>query len=214
MGAILCPHCGVKTSLEPVLIVSDKALFPDKSTNNHSFFGKAVIAAIKDADYPHTTSYGIFECKSCNQRFVGKKVKYEDPEWLAVYPVSNKQVAEEIPEPINREFKEARLCLAVGAYIGCLMVSRTVLISLQREKKVGSLKELADKGIISNFLFQQADEVRLWANMVGHDNIPDVLERGDCEQLLVYMEALLNAVYVEPKRFSKLTQKRKEAKEA
>ncbi len=48
--------------------------------------------------------------------------------------------------------------------------------------------------------------------MVGHENIPEKVNKDDCEQLLAYMEALLHAIYVEPKRLSDLSKKREQLK--
>ena len=53
---------------------------------------------------------------------------------------------------------------------------------------------------------------RGWANMIGHEDVPKAITKEDSEQLLTYLEALLNAVYVEPKRLSGLTQRREQLK--
>jgi hypothetical protein len=211
MGNILCPHCNTATSLNPVLIEDNRAFMPDRSSETERVYEKAVVFGIKEAKYPYNVSYGIFECQACGERFLARKEEYTD--WVVAYPLSRKPVDEEIPEPIKSQFEEAQLCFVVDAYLGCLLVCRTALIALQRNKGVTSLKELKEKGIISNILYEQADEVRLWANMVGHEDIPIRTARDDCEELLVYMEALLNAIYVEPKRLADLSQKRKQLKD-
>jgi len=65
------------------------------------------------------------------------------------------------------------------------------------------LSELSDKGIISNMLYQQSDEVRLWANVVGHEDFdPDALTPTACE----------DAVYVQPTRLTELRKLREQAK--
>jgi hypothetical protein len=131
-------------------------------------------------------------------------------EWSAAYPISQAPVPEEIPEPIKSEFEEAHLCFTVGAYRGCLLVCRTALIALQRERGVSNLKELKDKGAISPMLYGQADQVRLWANMIGHEDMPEAITKEDAEQLLTYLAAILNAIYIEPKRLAALAQKREQ----
>lgn len=213
MGNIVCPHCNTATSLNPVLIEDDHAFMPDRSSKGEKVYEKAVVFAIKEAKYPYKVSYGIFECQACDGRFVAKMQEYEDRDWVVAYPLPHKPIAEEIPEPINSQFEEAQTCLTVDAYFGCLLVCRTTLIAVQRNMGVASLRELKEKGLISNILYGQADEVRLWANMVGHEDIPDEVAKNDCEQLLAYMEALLHAIYVEPKRLADLSQKRKQLKD-
>lgn len=210
MEKILCPHCNTATSLSPVRIEDNKAFMPDRSSEREKVFEKAVVFGIKEAEYPYKVSYGIFECQACSERFVAKKEEYTD--WVVAYPLPHKPVDKEIPEPIKSQFEEARLCFVVDAYLGCLLVCRTALIAVQRNKGVANLKELREKGLISNTLYEQANEVRLWANMVGHEDIPDKVVEDDCEQLLAYMEALLYAIYVEPKRLADLSQKRKQSK--
>ena len=62
---------------------------------------------------------------------------------------------------------------------------------------MSSLKELSDSGTISGMLYGQADEVRLWANMVGHDDFDEeAVAREAVSELVAYIEALLNAIYV------------------
>ena len=212
MKNILCPHCNTATSLNPVLIEDDRAFMPDRSSERAQVYEKAVVFAIKKAEYPYKVDYGIFQCQACGERFVAKKQEYEDRDWVVAYPLPRKPVDEDIPPPIKSQFEEARLCFVVDAYLGCLLVCRTALITLQRNIGVTSLQELNGKGLISNTLYKQADEVRLWANMVGHEDIPDKVVKDDCEQLLAYMEALLNTIYVEPKRLADLSQKRKQLK--
>ena len=86
------------------------------------------------------------------------------------------------------------------------------MIALQREQNVSSLNELKENGIISARLYNQSNEIRLWANMVGHEDVLEAVTKEDSEQLLTYLEALLNAVYVEPKRLAELAQKREQLK--
>ena len=124
---------------------------------------------------------------------------------------SKSPVAEEIPEPMKSKFEESQICFDAGAYLGCLLVCKTTLIALQRNMGITRLEELQGKGI-SNTLYKQADEVRLWANMFGHEDVPEKVDKDDCEQLMTYIETLLNAIYVEPKRFSDLNNKRQQLK--
>jgi len=213
MEKIVCPHCDTATSLNPVFIEDEHAFMPDRSSERESVYEKAMVHAIKEAEYSYEISYGIFQCQACYKRFVAKKQEYKDKDWVVAYPLPHKPVAEEIPEPIKSQFEEAQTCFTVDTYLGCLLVCRTALIAVQRNTGVTSLKELKEKGLISNILYEQADEVRLWANMVGHEDIPDKVVKNDCEQLLAYMEALLHAIYVEPKRLADLSQKRKQLKD-
>jgi hypothetical protein len=155
-------------------------------------------------------TYGIIMCQACEELFVAEKKEYSG--WESVYPILHKPVSQDIPEPMRSELEEANLCFAVGAYRGCLLLCRTALIDLQRREKVSNLKELKDRGHISDLLYRQADEVRLWANLVGHEVIVSEVTEDDCEELLNYLGAILDAVYVQPAHLAALTQKRKTLK--
>jgi len=208
-GKLICPHCEVTTSFHPVRIRGLGEV--PSELKLHSVVRKTVKLEAYTRDgsesEPHV-NYAIVECQACFKFFIAKGTGDLSRGWSAVYPLSHRSVAKEIPEPIRNQFEEACLCFAVSAYTGCLLMCRTALINLQRQQKA-NLQELTDKGSISKFLYAESNEVRLWANLFGHEDVPPSVSREDAEQLLVYTETLLNAIYVEPKRLSDLTDKRK-----
>ena len=208
MGKLICPLCGAFTSFSPVQIIG-RGILLGRSTADETRWGKVRISAITPYVDDKDT-YAILVCQSCSEYFLAKREKYSGEladNWSAVYPIPHKPVAEEIPEPIKSEFEEAYLCFAIGAHMGCLLVCRTALIAMQREQGVSSLKELKENGAISNVLYGQADQVRLWGNMIGHEDVPEAITKEDCEQLLTYLGALLDAVYIQPIRLATLAQK-------
>jgi hypothetical protein len=176
------------------------------STDDRIIFGRVSIRAIT-GDEPGQRIYAILECRACEEHFVAER---RAGEWIAVYPIAHRPVAEEISEPIKSEFEEVHLCFAVRAHRACLSMCQTALEALWRNKGVSGLNELRDKGTISSSLFDQATEVRLWANVAKHKLIHEPIEREDAEQLLGYLEAILHTVYVEPARFAALKQKREQ----
>jgi hypothetical protein len=92
-------------------------------------------------------------------------------------------------------------------------MNRTTVIRLLRECKVPSLKELFESGRISRLLYGQADEVRLWANTLGHDDFDsEALTAEICQELTDYIESLLDAIYVQPAKLAAHKKKRTEAK--
>jgi len=214
---LVCPLCGVCTSFSPLLLKGRGFRLEQIHRDEVYYWDVALTATtnMPEMDSPvGDFHYAILACQACGCWFVAKKKAYGGENWSAVYPIPHKPVAPEIPEPIKSEFEEAYLCFAVGAHRGCLLVCRTALIDMQRGQNVSNLVELKDKGIISDQLFKQANQVRRWANVIGHEDVPpEAIEKEDCEQLLTYVEALLDAVYVQPKRLSDLTQKLKQLKE-
>lgn len=130
MAKIICPHCDTATALRAVLIEDEHALMPDRSSNKESVYEKAVISAIKEAEYPYRVNLGIFQCQACDERFVAKYEEYKDIDWVVVYPIPRKVVADEVPEPIKSEFEEASLCCAISAYRACAAMCQITLESL------------------------------------------------------------------------------------
>jgi hypothetical protein len=205
MGKLICPHCGDSTAPIPyyfqaTVVLNNKALAA--FVEGYPYVEGLTQAITKPE--PRQPTYGIIVCQSCGELFVARK---ENSGWLAVYPIQHKHIAEEIPEPIKSEFEEANLCFAIGAYKACISMCMTALQATWQDKKVSNLKELRDNGTISENLFRRADQVRRWANVVKHQLIHEVVKREEAEQLLSYLEQILDAVYVEEKRFSDLTQK-------
>lgn len=203
MAKLVCPFCGAFTSLEPIEFVARVKI---QGTSGLRYeVGKA--SAI-DYDEVGEVSHGIVECKACGRRFVA--IGNNNDEWAAVYPIATKYVDPDIDEPMRGEFKEALLCFAVGAYRGCASMCVTTLEALWRDQKASGLKDLKEKGIISQKLFEKGDEVRLWGDIAKHEFVPDVVKKEDAEELITYLEAILNDVYVEQRRISRFAEKRKE----
>ena len=129
--------------------------------------------------------------------------------WRVVYPIPRPAVADEIPPIIRDEFNEVELCSAVGALRACVAMCQRVLESLCQDKKVPGLNELLENGYISKALFSRATQIRLWAGLTKHKPIAEPVTREDADQLVGYLRAILEHVYVEPAKLDALEQKRK-----
>jgi hypothetical protein len=210
MGKLKCPLCGDYTSFSPVLLKGKGVLTANSREYKTAYADVALEALAFDCG---EAAYAILECKSCYKCFVAEARPKYSGNWAAVYPIPHKPVSEDIPEPIRSQFEEAHLCFAVGAYGSCLLMCGSALEASWREQRVSGLQDLKDKGVISPSLYNQANEVRLWGNVVQHDQpMPQVVTEDDAEQLLTYLEAILNAIYIEPKRLAALAQKRAQLK--
>lgn len=215
MSKLRCPHCSVSTAFSPVRLQGMGVLVNESSINKTVRATVTLWACTDEYEMgPESLSgqdflYAILECLSCHKWYVANKEKYVG-EWSAVYPIPHTPVADEIPEPIKSEFEEAYLCFAVGAYRGCLSMCEAALEAVWRKKEVSGLQGLKDKGIISERLYQQANEIRKWANVAKHEIIEDAVTKEEAEELLKYLEDLLDNIYIQPQRMSDLTQKRKQ----
>jgi len=207
MERLTCSICGTPTA--PIL-ASFSAHVTMKVVGTDGQWATRVVEGTAQAQTtearPHR--YGIIACQACGQHFVAQRAN--GGQWEGVYPISHKAVAKEILEPMRGELEEAQLCFAVGAYRGCASMCETALEALWQEQGASRLNDLRDKGIISQRLFEQATEVRLWANMAKHELISQPVSRDDAEELLTYLEDIMDNVYVKPKRRAALKEKREQ----
>jgi hypothetical protein len=202
MSRLICPRCGDATA--PVLATFQATMTIRSSGSYRHENGTATAMTDEGDGYP---AFGILSCQSCHKYFVAEK--HLAGIWNSVYPLSCRPVSDDIPQPMKGHLAEANLCFAVGANIGCVLLCRTVLIDIQRQQEVSNLKDLMEKGTISIMLFRQADEVRLWANMLAHDDVDKTdFENSDVEQLLAFVVSIIDAVYVQPAHLAKLASKR------
>lgn len=213
MGQLQCPHCGVFTAAEPewfdaevqIAVASFSVSTVGKAIQKHR--GKAHAVTEPEGGQP---TYGIMVCQSCKKRFVAQEAK--SGIWTAVHPITHRTVPDEIPEPIKSEFEEAQLCAAVGAHRACATMCAISAEAAWHEQKVSGLEELKEKGTLSTLLYDQANEVRLWNNIVKHELISEPVTEAEAQELLGYVGDLLHAIYVQPKRLSQMTAKREELK--
>jgi hypothetical protein len=193
MTALVCPLCEAFTAF-----TGAEVYLPEHLSEEPAY----IPAIVKP--------YAIVRCQGCRGLFVAREEARQ--RWVAVYPIPRKTAPNEVPEPVKSEFEEASLCFAAGAYNACASMCGIALEHLWNEQAVSDIAELKDKGIISSRLYKRADEIRLWGNLVKHELLPESVTKANAEQLLGYLEILLNEVYVEPKRLDSLTKKREELK--
>lgn len=215
MGKLICPHCGSFTAFSPAP-VSGRGIDLESSDESSIVWGDVQISAVVPFKYEYDEeAYAILVCRACMGYFVAKRERFaQEDNWSAVYPIQHKPVAEEIPEPIHSDFEEANLCFAIGAYKSCISMCMTALEALWREQNASNLDDLKEKGIISQRLFDQAREIRLWAGIVKHQLIHETVAREETEELLTYLEETLHDVYVRPARSAALAKKRKQVEKA
>lgn len=213
MSKLVCPHCGSFTTFSPAQVTGDGILL-DASSDTYTKWGKVRISAITPHGYRDTDeAYAILVCQGCTNYFIAKKEKYAD-DWQAVYPIQHKPVAKEIPEPIRSEFEEANLCFTIGAYKACLAICMVALESLWQQQDASGLNDLKTKEVISSRLFSRATEIRLWAGLVKHEFIHEIVTREETEELLTYLDEILHDVYVQPAHLAALAQKREQIKKS
>ncbi len=206
MARLVCPHCDTPTPFTPIFISHDYVLSYVDGTEEAATNPRVIKAEMPQ--YAKGIKYAILNCQNCDCCFVAMETY--SATWHSVYPIQHKVAPEEIPQPIRGEFEEASLCFGIEAYKACASMCQIALEHLWHEQKTSGLAQLKADGIISSALYGRADEIRLWGNLSKHELIVDPVSKEDAEQLLGYLEIILNEVYVEPKRLDSLAKKRKE----
>jgi predicted nucleic-acid-binding Zn-ribbon protein len=211
--AVRCPKCGCFSPDNAIL------QFGQCYTGN----GVAIVGRIDDRTaeacaaatqqlfvyFPlRTNRYRIVKCLQCREEMI----VVNDIPPAVVHPISandDPAVPKELPENIRRALFEAKKAHAIRLETASLLAARTALIRMQRHQECKGIDELASKGVITRFLAAQAHEIRLWANVAGHDDVPsDVPAPEDVEQLIGFLDVLLDTIYVQPARLEALRQKR------
>jgi hypothetical protein len=205
LKGLKCPSCGTPAAFTPIYLtrgeVFDYVIGIEKATKYPH-----VVPAVMHKSV-HGVQYAILCCQECEDVFVVANLS-DTKGWRVVHPIPHKTVSDEIPPPIRDEFEEANLCFAIGASRACAAMCQIALESLWQNKKVSGLNQLRDDGIISQRLFDRATEIRLWGDIVKHEPIAESVSKEDAEELLTYLEDILNHVYVEQARYETLKQKR------
>ncbi len=212
--AIRCPHCQSQVPFKPK--VSAGYIFTSRGTivlgavNESNSMASASGSPMTAWSQLIGTDYTIAECAECHREFVT-----DSKSKTTVLPLASVSSPPEIPENIRRMVVEAKSAHAVAADTAALLAARTALIRLQRHENCSKINDLVEKGIITKFLANQANEVRLWANVTGHEEVADnVLVPEDVEQLLQYMDVLFDTIYVQPAKLKALQSKRGNATKA
>ncbi|MBS1860951.1 MAG: DUF4145 domain-containing protein [Actinobacteria bacterium] len=152
----------------------------------------------------------LIQCTNCWQPSVLVREDYgrgfDDDDSVVVYPAPP-QISRNVPQPLRREWEEARICLEAKAYTACGVMVRRTLEGTCKDQGVKAktlargLQELRDKELVDGTLAEWADALRVLGNKSAHFTGTE-LSRDDAEDSLAFAEALLDHLYVLRKRFA------------
>lgn len=206
--ALDCPHCNSRVPLKTKLVQGSirtsrgVQIVGGYSETTATIFGSTntMVAFFEMAD----GTYRLVCCAECGKDFIA-----DNAGKAVIWPLHGSSVPDEVPAVVRSAVVEAKRAHAVGAETAALLTARTALIRLQRDQKCKGIDDLVDRGVITRRLAEQAHEVRLWANVTGHEDVPDgVPAPEDVDQLLAYLDILLNTIFVQPAKLTALKDKR------
>jgi hypothetical protein len=197
---IHCPHCAAS--------VDGRVLAHHESADTDFY------------DAPFRTS--LVECPVCSKALVGGASAIGVDDWnnfewgkaARLYPVAEESLSTYIPRIVGNSLEEADLCYRARAYSACAVMCGRALEGMCRHFGTkskylgGGLKELLDQGVIDTRLFAWSEVLQQHRNLGAHAT-EERLERDDARDLLDFVHAITEYVFVLSERFRLFMERKK-----
>ena len=165
----------------------------------------------------------LLECPVCRNALVGGtelvqvgKKQYEWSNLNRLWPAHESYVDWDIPDIARNSLIEARICYKAKAYTAAVVMSGRTLEGvckhyLAKTKTLADgLKKLKEKGIIDDRLFQWGEELRKHRNIGAHAT-GEKISKEDAKDLLDFVNAICEYVFVLTERFNKFMERKAKA---
>ena len=198
MASVQCPHCQAFTTLTPLRVVGTAHVL-DLNMNNKD----------RQSTYPLTDGeHTIVTCGACDRTFFVVDEMYSD-EGLQVWPPLSRATPDNLPAGAHAAFRDASLAESVGSTIGAFMAARTALERMLRDKGMSRFSDMVPD-LITTTMYGAADEVRLWANLLTHEDVDAAdITPEDVAEIMEYLSTILEVIYTQPARVEQARQRRK-----
>lgn len=129
--------------------------------------------------------------------------------------VGHQKTFPEVPDVIADAATEAWTCHVAGAYRGATMLARAVVESaakangIERGTLQAKINTMAEKGLIRAAVAEQAHEIRHLGNSSAHGDLDDEVTVEDSDEVLYFMEQVLNEVFQAPARTRRFADRRR-----
>ena len=115
---------------------------------------------------------------------------------------------EHLPDDVEKLYREARNCVAVGSYTSAVLSCRKLLMHIAVAQAAAAGKSfveyvefLADKGFVPPNGRGWVDHIRTKGNEANHEI--RLMKKADAEELISFAEMLLKFIYEFPQRVPK-----------
>lgn len=166
----------------------------------------------------------LLRCPVCDNALLGGsdliQVGPDDYDWSnlnRLWPERESQIDWDIPKIARASLLEARICYKAKAYAASVVMSGRTLecvckhYSARSRNLATGLKELKEKGIIDDRLFQWGEELRKHRNISAHAT-DEIISKEDAKDLLDFVNAICEYVFVLTERFNKFMKRKAKAK--
>ena len=173
--------------------------------------------------------YTLLRCPNCHSPFLYftqqiegamEDMLPERSEPKQVYPEIAIIDLKDVPESIEKAFLEAYKAHKTGLYLSSVFMCRKTIEEICREKNIknGNLKnklfKLKEIGIISDNIYEWADNLRLIGNEAAHDLLPDI-NKKDSQDIIDFTEAIVLTIFTLSSKFESFKKRRnKESNES
>jgi hypothetical protein len=176
-----------------------------------------------DEEEDITGRYSFLKCPRCSEPFIvlqfdegtGRE-NWSEPSRL--YPPTEMGDLA-IPYSLRITYDEARACFRAKAYTATAIMCRKTLEGIAGESKINArnlvtaLKEMKEKGIIENRLYEWADALRISGNEAAH-GVNSQTSREDARDILEFTNALLEYVFTFQEKFEQFKKRKGNSKTA
>lgn len=169
-----------------------------------------------DEEMAVPTKYSFLQCPQCFSPFITYQEDYgngwDEPNRL--FPVQDKQVNPDLPDPIRNAYQEALACLKSKSYTAATIMCRKTLegicsvYGIKTKNLSLGLNEMKNKGIIESRLFEWAEALRISGNEAAHD-VKITISSQDAKDIIAFTDALLEYVFTFRDKFNEFIERRK-----
>jgi len=154
--------------------------------------------------------YSFLKCPQCQTPLLAEENLFGISR---LYPPQDSRVNPNLPVPLRRAYEEALACFKSKAYTATAIMCRKTLEGICIEHGangrtlVSSLKDLKDKGVIENRLYEWADALRISGNEAAH-GVNVTISAEDAKDILEFTNALLEYVFTFRDKFEEFKNRR------
>lgn len=112
----------------------------------------------------------------------------------------------DVPAHISSAADEAHRCHSIGAHRAAILLGRSVVEATAKDKGIvkgtlaAKIDELETAGHVRNLIAETAHEIRYLGNDMAHGDFVEPATADQAEDVLAFMDEVLNEVYQAPAR--------------
>ena len=178
------------------------------------------------SDDPFRLRVSLAICPRCKNTLVGLQELIEGHPQLGdfwddatrIWPQPDRNVSWELPPIVRTSLEEARRCFRARAYSASVVMCGRALEGICSHHKTKSsnlndgLKELLDAGVIDTRIYAWGNELRKVRNIGAHASA-EAVSKEDAEDVLEFVHAIGDYVFVLNAKFERLMSRKKKNKE-